>query len=192
MFPLLHQFIVTHKRLVLPGIGELAFVHTPARLDAASRQLMPPAQTLVLQPAGNNENPRQLYSFLTQKLDTGEEEAYTMFQKFCRQLKLELQAGKFVTWNNLGRFERNEDGLVTFTQERFSNDFLPPVAAERLVHEGSSHAMLVGDTETTTADMQEMLATPQRRNRRYWWIWAILLGAGAAALIWLKMQEIKY
>jgi hypothetical protein len=61
--------------------------------------------------------------------------------------------------------------------------YLQPVPAVRVIRQDAQHAILVGDKETTTQDMSELLSEGTVIEKESWWVYALILFAVALVLL---------
>jgi hypothetical protein len=97
---------------------------------------------------------------------------------------LELEEKGEFSWAGLGKLVQISGSTTGFVPDAALEAYLPQLEAVRVVRTGISHQMLVGDKETNSAEMQQMLLEeeePYTEGR--WWIAALMLGLMATALI---------
>jgi len=194
MFRLLYEYLLKFHSLSLPGIGEVRVETTKARADVTAQEILPPAYQYVFD-AGKTARLSRLYEWLADREGVEESEAVQQLNDFSRKIKETLNAGKTVEWSGVGRFNRQADGHVAFESEEVSSLFLQPVSARKVIHEGASHAMLVGEKETTASFSENRNTTESagildavRPGR--WWIWPLVIGLlGLVFIGWYCSQH---
>lgn len=111
--------------------------------------------------------------------------------EYCTRLQ-NLDEFTEVSLENAGSFYIDTDGKLLFKSIDLPADYFPDVSAERVIHPDSSHAILVGDRETTNTVMTEFYneEIPVRKSK--WWIWPILLFVAALAVIIIYFNDRNY
>ena len=186
MFELLHQYLIENSSLHLPGIGTMEFAEVSARLDVADKKLQASRRELRLNTDGTASGKHSLMGFLSRLLQVSEEDAFNVFQQFAETVRSNLASKGILYWDNLGAFQKDESGALHFVQTSDLDEYLPPVAADRVIRQNAEHSMTVGDTETTNTAMQEYYDETVVIAKDYWWVWAIVIVVTSAILIWLK------
>lgn len=163
------------KNCVLPGIGKLTLVTQPASSDFSNQLIEAPTQQIVFTPGVQND-----YLF-------------NEFSAISDLIKRKLEEYGYVDMQGIGRFTKAGDGTIDFTAITMDDDLQMPVEAKRAVRENAVHSILVGDKETTSTVMAEMLTeeedVPKLTVKRNWWVWAIMLGAIALLMIALYIYQ---
>lgn len=165
-----------HKKYcVLPGIGKLTLVTQPATSDFSNQLMEAPVQQIVFTPGVQND-----YLF-------------NEFSAISDLIKRKLEEHGVVDLQGIGRFTTAADGSIDFTAATIDDDLLMPVEARRAVRENAVHSILVGDKETTSTVMAEMLTEEEPFSvygaTRKWWVWALTLAAIALLLIALYIYQ---
>ena len=165
-----------HKKYcVLPGIGKLTLVTQSAASDFTNQLIEAPVQQIIFTPGVQND-----YLF-------------NEFSAISDLIKRKLEEHGFVDLLGIGRFTKTTDGSIDFTAALIDEDLLMPVEAKRAVRENAVHNILVGDKETTSTVMAEMLTEEEPVSnygaKRKWWVWALTLAAIALLLIALYIYQ---
>jgi hypothetical protein len=183
MKSLLQQYLVEHQTLPLPGIGVLQSHAKPAAYEVVGRSFQPPTVEVNFAPVIDGESmPLQhLVGFIAVKKNIAEEKAYELLQQYVIETNLQLKTKSLLSWDPIGSFEQQDDGNKRFSPSIIRTGFSPMVA-ERVIREGASHEMMVGDKATTTAQMEAYLAETEEATDR-WWLLPLLIALGAIAII---------
>jgi len=150
------------KRTALPGIGLLELQEIPAKFDFPTQQMLAPQQVIHFSPV------------------TEKEELLNNRSAISQLVKDQLLSNGVANIQGLGTFTY-ANGTIDFTPAAFPEAFTQPVRAVKVMHKDAVHQMLVGDRETNTAVMQELL-NGQQSTKIIWWRAALVAGllAGAA------------
>lgn len=185
------EYLLQHHELPIPGVGHLEWAAAPAAYDVAGRQFTPPSGHWSFTPIEQLDGTLSLQRLtghvaLWQNLT--EEEAYDEVQAYGWRIKTQLENTGSAAIGACGRLQAGEPEL------RFEQSaavlWLAPLPAERVIREGASHQMLVGDQQTTTAEMEAYLAEEEPVAVDRWWLWPAILAAIALALIvWRRVVE---
>jgi hypothetical protein len=183
MKALLQEYLVEHHTLPLPGIGVLQAQPQPAIYDVADRSFQQPKLQIDFTAFEEGESfPLQhLIGFIAVKKNVAEEDAFEMLQQYASDASAQLHANARLSWLPIGTFIKNNGTDITFQIAELVNGFAP-LDTERVIREGASHNMMVGDTETTTTQMEAYLAETEEATDR-WWLLPVLIALGAVALI---------
>jgi hypothetical protein len=68
-------------------------------------------------------------------------------------------------FSSAGSFYRDENEDLQFKTVSLPGAYFPEVVAERVIHPDVAHNILVGDTETNSAAMTELLNTGEEKKR---------------------------
>ncbi|TAD86325.1 MAG: hypothetical protein EAY75_08720 [Bacteroidetes bacterium] len=187
MHQILLRYLIQKQQLWLQGIGLIKMMQLPARYDVANKMMMGPMLRAKVENEPKDYNMQPLIVFLAKQTGTDEETAFEQYQAFCGQTAMQLQQQSVVNWPGLGSITQrgNEYNIKT---DKALDAYLPNVAANRVIRQGSSHQIKVGETETTTAQMQAILAhqgTTEQTGR--WWLAALFIFLAAGSCIVLRL-----
>jgi hypothetical protein len=189
MYPLLHEYLVESRSLDLPGTGRLQMQSKPAVFDVANQRLEPPYTELRFEQQETGKN-TMLASFLAQQLKLSAEQAQQVFDAFCGKLAADVREHGKLYWPHLGEFSRQDDGNISFTTMPAVSAINEAVPAIRVIRQGKTHTMVVGDRERTSTQMQEFLIEQAAyRPADRWWIPALVIGFTALVLILLRKMQ---
>jgi hypothetical protein len=181
MLGLFYQYLIHHQRIVLPGLGAVLVQRKPAVSDFVDHLFLPPSYTFQLDQSHTNPSP-DFFKWVSVKLNIAEEEAAMQVNEYVAELKREINAGKEISWDGVGIIRRGLDSgieLETINKEML---FEKEVYGEKVIHQDSSHTILVGDEERNSADMSDIIGLPQ--PRKFTRIHAALI-VGILALIFI-------
>jgi nucleoid DNA-binding protein len=180
MQELLTDYLFQNKKCPLPGVGNLAIHRQEAQIFVTEKRITAPQEEIFF--SADETNADDLHDFIAaQKRITNEEAAYQL-KRYCEEIK-NISDSRNLIVENAGEFYKDADGNLSFTGVVLPPSFSPDVFAERVIHPHETHAILVGDTHTTNAVMNEYYAEETVSNRSRWWIAAIIFGVIAAGLI---------
>lgn len=162
----------------MPGLGSVAVQRKAAISDFVDHVFLPPSYSFQWNQADTNPSPG-FYKWLADELNTTEEEAALKVNEYVGELKREINAGKEINWEGVGIIRRGMDSGIELETGDKQLDFEQEVFAEKVIHPDSSHTILVGDEEKSSADMNQFLGLFQRKkitkHRLILWIAAFAL-----------------
>lgn len=165
----------------MPGLGRLTIEQLPAQSDFVNKTILAPQPFIRYNEEVLSSEEDGFIQYVGRKKSIGWREATEQFTNWCNDTKAILQQnGQFYLAYAGTFFQKGQQ--ISFIQASLPAVFFPPAPAERVVHPEAAHNMLVGDKETTTAQMTEYLAGDTVEKKR-WWIAALIVALVALALI---------
>jgi hypothetical protein len=158
------SYLFRNHTCVLPGIGKLTLVTTPAETNFINAQIKAPVQHISFTPDGKTNA------------------VFNELSAVSEHLKMMLSAKKIVLLNGIGTFSIDDNGKIHFTELEINKSLAPAIKVERVVHQDAKHTMLVGDKETDNVVMTEFFSdAPKKKNR--WWIAAAIAAVVAIIIL---------
>lgn len=174
MQQLITSYIIQERECMLRDVGRFKINFIAAASDIANKQITPPAFEI-------NFSPREekisdgLIKYVADKKMITLAEASDDIKMWCSNTKNKLVNGEDVPLFPLGILKKNISGNV-FVADSSPAIFFRPVKAERVIHQNSEHAVLVGDKETTSSRMSDYLQIESViKKNNTWKILAVLL-----------------
>ena len=181
MWNLISSYLIQSGECVLPGIGTFTQVSTPATLDVVNKEMLPP-KTEYRFTDRTGQPAEGLIQYIVRRKEIDEQEALKQIKEECGKIKEKILSGEKVRLNSIGYLYKDNSDNISFESEK---DILAlePVPALRVVHKETKHAMVVGDKETDTSEMNEFLNDePEIKPKNVFWkiaaIILFLIGAG--------------
>jgi len=181
MQDLITSFIIQSKECKLPQIGKFNVVVTPSESDIANKQITAPTIEILFS-AREEKISDGLIKYVAARKKIAIGEAVTEIQNWCTSVKTKLKNGEEVLLAPLGILKKGPSGNL-FVQRESNELFFEPVAAERVIHKNSEHAMLVGDRETTSSAMSQFYNEVIVSKNKTWKIIAVILLVIALVLL---------
>ena len=187
MYGELYQYLILHKQLNMPGIGTFLLERKPAHIDFVNKIAEPPAYTVALH-HGNVPASKNVFNWLSAKLDISELDAVRRFNDFAIDIKNKVMAGDKLQWDGVGVFSKGMAGEIRF--EAILKDMKAgvPIPALKVMRENAEHTMRVGEQEKTSSQMIEMLA-PGSDKSIHWWGIALIVGLLAFIFIGIYLSS---
>lgn len=188
---LFKRFFFQYKHLSIPGLGSFHLVRKPASHDIASRQLLAPEYNVHFD-ALNDSPDRELFNYVSRKLNLTEWEAIGLVNQFSQELKETLRTGKQYNWPGIGLLETIPGGQVILKGDNLNYTFLPHVPSKRVIRKEASHTILVGERERSTGDAQQWLEEDVVVAKAGWWVAAVIIAAIALIMIFYQFFRNDY
>ena len=189
MFTELVKFLYEAQILRLPGIGIFELKGNSANVDHTTDFIQPRSWSVSFRATQDVLDQGQMDSLLNWLAIYKKESlevTKNSFTVFVKDLENILALGEKIVWENLGVLTQ-ESGAIHFSPEKQNITPFTNVAAKKVVRKNTSYASLVGDKETTTGEMRELLsAKPESNNNLFLWI---LLGLSIVAASWFFVQN---
>ena len=183
MISLINSYLLQHKSVSIPGLGTIYVERIPAQSDFVNRQLIPPAYHYRFDKYLDAPD-RSFFSFLSRHLKLSEPEAVKSYHEWAQNLRHSIGTDEPTLLESIGSLKRSPSGDIIFETIGPLKTYDVAVPAERVIRSDAKHAMLVGDRETTTAEMSDYLQdVPGKRTR--WWVYLLIaLGVVLAVLLY--------
>ncbi|MEP6615886.1 MAG: hypothetical protein ABJA57_04875 [Ginsengibacter sp.] len=187
MEKLIWSFLLQSEKCPLPHIGTLFNKTIPSQLDIANKRILPPFHEINFTENSDN-NTHELVNYIALKTNQLPEAAQTELDEYCMGMKKKIENGDRLALATAGSLFKGADGHIYL--EKFSDEaYWQPVNAERVVHGDTTHQVLVGDKETTSAEMNRYYEGDVVFERSHWGTWAIILFAIAACLLFFHFNN---
>ena len=188
MEKLLTAYLYQYKKCPLPGVGTLLLHTGHAEFLPGQKRMLAPAPFIEL--SSTEVSTGSLINFITGQKNINTPDAVELLHNYCTRIK-QLGVNEELPFSSAGSFYRDENENLQFKTVSLLGAYFPEVVAERVIHRDVAHTILVGDTETNSAAMTELLNTGEEKGRSRWWIAAISLGviAAIALLIYFTHHE---
>lgn len=173
MEELIASYIIQAGHCSLPSLGAFKLHYAPAKSDVANKQILPPDAKVEFSENDDALTPG-LVDYVMSKQECSPDHAREMIRNWTATVSEKIGHGNPCTLPLLGKLYRGDDGNVAF-EEDMGNKVLQPVRAERVIHTHESHAMLVGDKESSTEEMNTLLQRQEPETKYRWWIAALML-----------------
>jgi hypothetical protein len=193
VFSHLYQFLICNQQVSLPGIGTFIIDVTPGKTDIINKVVLPPEYAYRFDRSRDTSG-RNFFTWLASEINKSEWDAVKELNDFSFEIKKLIRDGKQVIWKGVGVLQPGMKDQIDFTPEKKKFVFELPVIAEKIVRQNAEHVMLVGDKQTTSAQMTVILAHPHTvitssSIAPAWWAIAIVLSFAATMLIGWHFSE---
>ena len=185
MEKLLTAYLYEYKNCPLPSVGSLVLQPGHAKYLPGENKILAPIPFVEL--AEKESSADSLLQFISYKKNISIPEANSSLDNFCKQVKA-LGAYEDLPLATAGSFYMDENGRLHFKSVSMPAAFFPEAVAERVIHPDVAHHMLVGDKETNSTAMTELLNDDTVAKSR-WWIAAIILAVIALIILFIYYSQ---
>ena len=180
----LRNYLKTHKKLSLQGIGIFVLEETPAQLDFTAKLLYPPVSEIRFDPESQPNN-NQFFNFLSRDLKVDKITSVRLYNEEMHRIKEALVKDGEYNLNGIGILSRLQNDAISFTKYNAGSSQLPVIGVERVIRREETHTIRVGEEERTNKHMEEFLAQPETAKKSNWWVYAIIAVLVIAVIILL-------
>lgn len=169
MDELLCRFISQHSSIALGELGVLHKKKYPAVIDNANNAILPPAETLVLQPNKGKVVEHAFVEFVAASSGISISDADKKINTYLAGIMSKLYEEGEIIIRGLGTLQRRKR-LVKFTSVNLAVGSALP--ARKVLRENAVHSMRVGEKEVLNIEMKAFLEQPAKQNLN-WMYWSI-------------------
>ena len=187
MYATLYQYLIFYKQLSLPGVGTLHLKRDSSQLDFGNKIFTAPAYSFTLDNSSDKPS-KKLFEWLSQFSGVSDWDAVKMVNDFSFELKNAVTAMGEVNWPNVGVLKKDERGNIVMESLPVTLENEGPVIAEKVIREKPEHHVLVGETERSSAEMEELLFETATK-KDYTWLIAIILTVAALMFVGWYFSE---
>ena len=180
----LRNYLKTHKKLSLHGIGNIVLEETPAQLDFTAKLLYPPVSEIRFEPE-SQPNSNQFFNFLSRDLKVDKITSVRLYNEEMHRIKEALVKDGEYNLSGIGVLSKQPNDAISFIRYDNGNTPLPVIPVERVIRRDDTHTIRVGEDERTNKHMEEFLAQPEMAKRSYWWVYVIIAVLVIAVIILL-------
>jgi len=179
MEKLLATYLFQHKICPLPTIGSLVLCAGNAQPIPGEKRMLAPFPFIEL--SRKEVSAFALTDFIAKQQNISTAKAQDLLAHYCETIKQLPPFGERGL-ASAGSFYVDETAQLHFKSSSMPVAYFPEAVAERVIHLDASHEMLVGDTQTNTVAMSELLNEEAPVKNR-WWITALVLALIGFAFI---------
>lgn len=163
MIDILNKYLFLNRSINIPGIGTIFIECLPAVTDFINKQISPPRFILRFDKYFDSPG-KDFFSYLGASLGMPDYETIEHYNQFAQDMRTSLKTQAEVLWKDVGYFKNTDAGDIEFRPLEEAVTLYAAVPAERVFRSNVSHAMLVGDQETTSRQMTELLSEEKTRQ----------------------------
>ncbi len=189
MHQYLHKYLVLHKKLGIPDVGNFTIQYNPSKLDTSTGLLFGPTPVIQFKQEQTAPADKVFFDFLAEEMGVDEVVAIRRFHDYLYQLKSTITAPQGGKITGLGNLRKEESGLIIFSPDKTTHDIIPQVnsgnaiqpvkAAKKNIPEEYEREL----TEQEEEDIRELLGQDAAEaSADNWWVYAVILlliGVGA-------------
>ncbi|HEY8690400.1 MAG TPA: HU family DNA-binding protein [Chitinophagaceae bacterium] len=187
MHSLITSYLLQSKECILPGIGMLQIIHTPASTDTTTSRILPPFEGIIFKREDYSKSPG-LVKYIADKKHIEQSEAENLLNDFCKEWKEKINAGEKLSFKTVGSIQKNADGEIVFEKENTFN-FLRPITIADAYHRTEKQATITEDPIVPEVFEEKEENTIVERS--YWGLWALILLAIGAVMLFYHFKDHK-
>ncbi len=188
MTDILNSYLVQHKSINIPGLGTIYVETVPARNDFVNKKLWPPFQIYRFDKYFDAPD-KAFFAYLAIHKNMADYEVIRWYNEFAYNLRSDIRNHEMAVWEGVGTFRQNGAGDIVFEESRIYNNVYEPVPAERVIRTNAVHNIVVGDRETTTAHMSELLSEDTYIEKESWWIYALIIATVCICVVFFHFYR---
>jgi hypothetical protein len=185
MHSLITSYLLQSKQCILPGIGVLQILHTPASTDIATNRILPPFEEIIFKKEDHSKSPG-FVKFIADKKNIEQSEAEGLLNDFCNEWKEKIKTGEKLNFENIGTIQTNVDGVIVFEKENTIN-FFQPISVNDTYHRTELPEPIID--KQTQPELYEEVDEDIVVQRSYWGLWALILLVIGAVMIFYHFKE---
>jgi nucleoid DNA-binding protein len=190
MHSLITSYLLQNKECILPGIGVLKIIHTPASIDTNSNRILPPFEGIIFKNTDHSNSP-DLIKYIAGKKHVAISEAEMQLDNFCKEWIEKINAGGKLHFETVGTIQRNGDGELTFEKENSTN-FFQPLPVENVYHKAEQSVVGVEETVISEPKVTPAVVTQEVIvERSYWGLWALIFLAVGFVMLFYHFKDHK-
>lgn len=190
MHSLITSYLLQNKECVLPSIGVLQIIYTPAVTDTDNSRILPPFENIIFKNEFHSTSPG-LTEYIAVKKQIGQAEAENLLNNFCKDWKEKINAGERLHFEAIGSIQKNADGKIIFVQEtpygenETSYDFLQPISVDNVYQR--QQTIYIPDEAVEQED--DMVSHGVVVEKSHWGIWALILFALSLVMLFYHFKD---
>lgn len=184
MHSIITSYLLQSKECVLPGIGSLQIIDTPAATANEPGRILPPSSEIIFKRNESKKLDGQV-NYIAAVSNIPKEEAEDRLNDFCKEWKHKINNGESLHLETIGFIKKNGEGDIVFEKEETIN-FYEPIEVDQIY---KSHTLPAVEAEVHVAKEEIYVKEKVVIKRSYWWLWALILLAIAAVMIFYHFSE---
>ncbi|MEO7292791.1 MAG: hypothetical protein ABIW34_06800 [Ginsengibacter sp.] len=184
MHSLIISYLFQSNECTLPGIGVLEIIHTPASTDAATNRILPPFEEIIFK-KDDHSKPTGLVKYIAAKKNIDEADAENLLNDFSKEWQEKINVEEELNFETVGTIQKNTDGVIFFEKENAVN-FLQPISVDEAYPKKELPEPIV---EQQVPEVFETGDEDVIVERSYWGLWALILFAIGAVVIFYHFKE---
>ncbi len=189
----LTSYLLQSKECILPGIGTLQIIHTPASTNTANNGILSPFEEIIFKTDDNSTTPG-LIKYIADKKNIEQSKAEELLNDFCKEWNGKINAGEKLNFETVGSIQKNSNGVITFEREGTIN-FFRPISVDSVYQTSDKPVSLGRETVLPEIDQyekeEEIIKEDVIVERSYWGLWALILLAIGSAIFFFHFKDIK-
>lgn len=158
---LLYTYLASRGMVSLPGLGTLQLIRKPAQNNFADK-IMKAFEFQLNFSSISTQVPDEQLHFLERHCKKSKTEIEDQLELLRIESLQKLQVDRKLDWIDVGVFLKDDQDRLSFQPKQQTIEFNTTVAYTHVLRESSSHAMLVGETERSSTEMESYFEEQRR------------------------------
>ena len=191
IYPLLYQYLLSNKILLLPKIGTFSLSNVGGRYDYPTQTLQAPFMDFTFQGSVNSKKHDQhLYNFLDNTLKEKKGSSEQEVDFFSDRLLQVLDSGGEVRLPGLGLL-RYVNKKIILESSYVPKDYFPDQSALPVKRDNANTAIRSGDKEYTKKEIESLLEEKPRSKNGWIYLLVAIIVLGVAAGVYYYMMRMQ-
>jgi hypothetical protein len=185
---LLYKYLACKGSVNIPGIGTLQLKRKPAlnifsekRVDAFEFQFI--FNSIALPP------PSDQLHFLERYCSISKSEIMDLLESLKSETIQKINSDRKLEWIGVGLFLKDESDRLVFQPKLQTIEYYPSISYQHVLRESASHAVLVGESERSSEEMETYFEERKRGvGSSKWAIPALVLAILALLIVFIRFS----
>jgi hypothetical protein len=161
----LYFYLIQHDFLHLPGLGDFILNRVAASIDSETRSLIAPHYTIQFTPSDRGTH-RELFSFLSEKLNITEVSAIKLVNEYAMELKSMLNHDGFAFIDFIGKIYYNDYGVLNLEARPMSLNFLSQSVPD--IVNVDAIKTIIPEEEENEPELEEVVINEKEEESSIW------------------------
>ncbi len=181
----LYRYFSLNGNVHIPGLGHLNLCRIPAINDFIGKKILPFSYVIRFD-RWEDSIPAEQIAYIQKYTGLEKSQLEDQLRNLGEEMKLRLHQEGKIDWQGVGSFMLNENGEIVFHQKMNNTATHSDVRYKHIIREKVDHPVVVGEQETTLAEMEDYFE--EKPKQRFFSGWRL----GAAILLILIVSALSF
>lgn len=181
----LYRYFSLNGNVHIPGLGHLNLCRIPAINDFIGKKILPFSYVIRFDRWEENI-PEEQTAYIQKYTGLDKTQLEDQLRLLGEEMKSRLQQEGKIDWQGVGSFMLNENGEIVFHQKMNNTATHSDVRYKHVIREKVDHPVVVGEQETTLAEMEDYFE--EKPKQRFFSGWRL----GAAILLIVIVSALSF
>lgn len=183
----LYRYFSLNGNVHIPGLGHLNLCRIPAINDFIGKKILPFSYVIRFDRWEDNI-PIEQVAYIQKHTGLEKNQLEEQLHKLGEEMTLRLQQEGKIDWQGVGTFLLNENDEIVFHQKMNNTATHADVRYKHVIREKVDYPVVVGEQETTLAEMQDYFDEKPKRSFFSGW----KLGAAVLLILIVSVLSIRF